>query len=404
MPPTAPIADSVAHVALLLALVLTLAKVGGEVAVRLKQSAVLGELVAGMILGNLPWPPLREVGANSSVELLAGLGVLILLFQVGLDSTVREVANVGLSAVRVAVLGTAFSFALGYLVVWWLMPDASTASRIFVAAAITATSVGITARVFKDLGGSRSREAHTILGAAVVDDIIGLIVLALEGSSVASSLIGILVKTVGFLVAAILVGARLTPRLFTLAARLRAPGAQLAVGLSFCFFLAWAADAMGLAPIVGAFAAGLVLEDNHSATFVARGERSLAQLIEPLSELLVPIFFVVMGLRADVRVLVQPETLLLTLGLTVAAILGKAGAGLGAARGVDRLTVAAGMMPRGEVTLIFASLGMTLVAGDASVLDRRGYSALVTVVILTTLLTPPALKKALTRAKREVGA
>jgi Kef-type K+ transport system membrane component KefB len=401
--PTTTAAESVAHVALLIALVLAAAKLGGEAAVRLKQSPVLGELLAGMVLGNLPWFPLRDVGANPAVELLTGLEVLILLFQVGLESTVRDVVEVGASALRVALLGTVGSFVAGFVLVSWLMPDASATSRIFVAASITATSVGITARVFKDLGHSRSKEARTILGAAVVDDIIGLIVLALVSGwvrsnvagapSLTSSLVWILVKTVGFLAVAILVGGRVAPRLLTAAAGLRAPGAQLAAGLAFCFFLSWAADAMGLAPLVGAFAAGLVLEDHHSARFVARGERSLAQLIEPLSEFLVPIFFVVMGLRADVRVLVQPETLLLAFGLTFAAIVGKLACGLGTPRGVDRLTVAFGMMPRGEVTLIFASLGMTLLVGGAPVLDRRGYSALVTVVILTTILTPPGLKK-----------
>jgi Kef-type K+ transport system membrane component KefB len=406
-----PAADSVAHVALLLALVLTAAKLGGEAAVRLKQSPVLGELLAGMLLGNLPWFPLREVGAEPSVELLAGLGVLILLFQVGLESTVRDVAEVGAGAVRVALLGTFGSFLAGFALVSWILPDSTATSRIFVAASITATSIGITARVFKDLGQSRSKEARTILGAAVVDDIIGLVVLALVtgwvkshiagGPSVTASLFWILVKTTGFLVVAIFVGGRIAPRLFATAARLRAPGAQLAVGLAFCFLLAWAADAMGLAPLVGAFSAGLVLEDHHSAKFVARGERSLAQLIEPLSEFLVPIFFVVMGLRADMRVLVQPATLLLVVGLTLAAILGKLSCGLGAARGVNRLTVAVGMMPRGEVTLIFASLGLTLASGGLSVLDRSGYSALVSVVILTTILTPPSLKKSFALANRQ---
>jgi Kef-type K+ transport system membrane component KefB len=149
---------------------------------------------------------------------------------------------------------------------------------------------------------------------------------------------------------------------------------------------------------VGAFAAGLVLEERHSAAFVARGERSLEELLQPLSSFLVPIFFVVMGLRADLRVLVGTDTFALLTALLVAAVAGKAVCALGAARGADRTVVALGMMPRGEVTLIFASLGLTLVSGGAPLLDRRAYSALVAVVVATTLLTPTLLERRLRRA------
>ena len=400
----------VAHLALLLALVLVAAKIGGEVAARLHQAPVLGELLAGMILGNLPWLPLRAIGADASLDLLAQLGVLLLLFEVGLESTVRGVLEVGVAAVRVAVLGTAGTFAAGYLLTRWLLPGASPAVHVFLGASLTATSVGITARVLKDLGQTRSREARTILGAAVIDDIIGLLGLALvsgwltarAGGTTASaaSLLWTLAKTVGFLATAIVIGVRVTPRLFALAAGLRTEGVLLALGLAFCFLLSWAASAMGLAPLVGAFAAGLVLEDFHSARFVARGERSLAQLGEPISGFLVPIFFVVVGMRADVRAFARPETLALAAALTCAAVVGKLACGLGVPRGDNRLAVAFGMMPRGEVSLIFASLGMTLQLGGAPVLDHQAYSALVVVVVLTTLLTPVSLKWSFARARR----
>jgi len=393
----------VAHLALLLALVLIAAKVGGEIATRLKQPPVLGELLAGMLVGNLPFPISKELASDASIEMLSQIGALILLFEVGLESTVRDVVAVGAAASRVAVLGTVGSFAAGWLVARLVLPDASAPTHVFLAASITATSVGITARVFKDIGQTRSREARTILGAAVLDDILGLVVLALvsgwiardnAGASAltATSLLLSIGKTAVFLAAALFVGIRFTPQLFALAARLHTAGALLAVGLAFCFFLSWGAEAIGLAPIIGAFAAGLVLEDLHSARFVARGERSLAQQVEPISGFLVPIFFVVMGLRADVRFFARLDTMALAAALTLAAIVGKLFCAFGAKSGVRRLAVAIGMMPRGEVTLIFASLGATLKINGAPVLDGRGYAALVAVVALTTLLAPTSLK------------
>ena len=397
-----------AHVALLLALVLIAAKLGGEIATRLKQPPVLGELLAGMLLGNLPVPAFANLGSDPSVNMLAQIGVLILLFEVGLESTVRDVLRVGVSAARVAILGTVGTFAVGWLVARLVMPHAEAATTVFIAASITATSIGITARVFKDLGQTKSDEARTILGAAVLDDIVGLIVLALvsgwisdhvagSGHADPAALLWTIGKILGFLIISIALGVRVTPRLFVFAAKLRTTGALLAVGLSFCFFLSWGASTIGLAPILGAFAAGLVLEDLHSAPFVDRGERSLSQQIEPISGLLVPIFFVVMGIRADVHAFAHLETLLLAIALTGAAIVGKLACALGAKPGVNRLAIAFGMIPRGEVTLIFASMGASLMINGAPVLGNTGYAALVMVVVLTTLVTPTALKISFSR-------
>lgn len=397
--------QSEAHVALLLAVILVAAKLGGELATRLKQPPVLGELLAGILLGNLHFLQLRQLGTDPSVDLLSKLGVLILMFEVGLESTVRDVLAVGAIGARVAILGTVASFGAGWIASALVLSSAGTATHVFVASAITATSVGISARVLKDLGKTRSGEARTILAAAVLDDIIGLVVLALVSGWVASrgagvapspgSIALVVVKTFGFFAVAIAAGVRFTPRLFAFAYALRTPGALLAVGLAFCFLLAWAADAMGLAPLVGAFAAGLVLEDFHSARFVARGERSLSELVEPLSGFLVPIFFVVMGLRADVRVFAEPRTALFAGALVAAATIGKMACGLGAGRGMNRWSVAIGMIPRGEVTLIFASLGVS-----RAVLDQSVYSALVAVVIVTTLVTPTALKASFARTPK----
>jgi Kef-type K+ transport system membrane component KefB len=253
----------------------------------------------------------------------------------------------------------------------------------------------------KDSGKSGTREAHTILGAAVLDDVIGLVVLAIVSAVVAQGGAGtvtawtvgwLIGKTVGFLAIALVVGVTMSPRVFRASALLRTDGALMATALSFCFLLAWASDLVGLSPIVGAFAAGLILDDSHSAKFVERGERSLRDRLEPVSSWLVPIFFCLMGMRADLAVLGHPASLLLVVALVLAALLGKLACALGAPRGVDRLAIALAMMPRGEVTLVFASLGLALRVGDRTMLDARQYSALVSVVILTTLVTPLALR------------
>lgn len=393
--------DPVSRLGLAIAVILVAAKVGGDLSVRVKQPSVLGELVAGILLGNLPLSFFRELRTDAGVDMLARIGVLVLLFEVGLDSTVQDVMRVGVPSLRVATLGTLGTLLFGWLASRLAAPGSSTLEQVFMAAALTATSVGISARVLKDLGASRSPEAHTILGASVLDDVLGLVVLAIVGSTVAHAGAGgltpwstafLVAKTIGFVAIALLAGTKLSPAIFRASARLRSGGALVAAGLSLCFALAWAADVIGLAPIVGAFAAGLVLEESHSARFVARGEASLRQRMEPISSWLVPIFFVLIGMRADFRALFDARALLLVVALFGAACVGKLVCALGAQRGVDRLAVAMGMLPRGEVSLVFANFGLTLKAGSRTLLDSRQYSALVAVVVLTTLATPPALR------------
>lgn len=399
--------DPIAHVALGLAVILVAAKVGGHVAARLGQAAVLGELIVGVLLGAAPVT--ARLAQEPGIDVVARIGALVLLFEVGLDLTVRDVLAVGRPAVVTGVLGTIASFAFGFLAALLLRPGTPGYLHAFIGASITATSVGITARVFKDLGRTRDVEAHVVLGAAVVDDVLGLLVLALVTGSIAAAAAGgdhrlsagaialTVVKAVGFLGGATLLGVKLAPAWFAFASRWRATGALLAAGLSMCFALAWAADLLGLAPIVGAFAAGLVLEESHSARFVARGERSLAEIVEPVSTFVVPVFFVVIGMRTDLRVLAHPAALALAAVLTLAAVLGKSACALGAPRGSRRVAVAVGMMPRGEVTLVYASLGGSLEVNGAPLLDGAAYSALVLVIVATTLLTPAALKASLAR-------
>ena len=396
--------DELGWLALGLAIIVTAALLGGHLAARIGQPAVLGELLAGMLLGNLPGlARLQFLGADPYLDILSRVGMLLLLFEVGLDLSVRDLFEVGSSSLLVAVIGTVSSLAIGTAAAALLLPGAPTATHVFLGAAITATSVGITARVLKDMGASRSGEAKIILGAAVVDDVLALVVLGAvaawagsgQGASAvrATAIVALVMKTVGFLVLAIALGTKFTPTWFRYAARLRTSGALLAVGLCFCFFLSWAASAIGLAALVGAFAAGLVLEDTHSEMFVQRGERSLGELLQPMTSFLVPIFFVLVGFRTDLAALAHPAVLALAVALSAAAVAGKLSCAVGVVnRGVRKLAVAAGMIPRGEVTLVFAALGSTLQLGQGPLLDERGYAAIVAVVVVTTLVTPAALK------------
>ncbi|MDQ6872433.1 MAG: cation:proton antiporter [Gemmatimonadota bacterium] len=412
-PATASASDSLAPVVLALAVILTSAKLGGDAAERIGQPAVLGELVVGVLVGNLSlfgvgW--FQFITANTAIGVLAQLGAVILLFEVGLESTVRDMMEVGLRSLLVAVLGVVTPWALGWWVGALLLPNHSVYVHAFLGAALTATSVGITARVLKDLGHAQSPEARIILGAAVIDDVLGLVVLAAVAAVIAaadsgaglsySALALVLAKALVFLFGALSLGVVLSPRLFSLASRLRGSGVLLATALVFCFTLAWLASIIGLAPIVGAYAAGLILEDLHYRDFTAKEERPLEDLVRPISSFLVPVFFVLMGMRVDLSTFMRPEILGLAAVLTLAAVIGKQACALGALGSrLDWLSIGIGMVPRGEVGLIFASIGLTLVVHGERIIDAATYSAVVIMVVLTTLITPPALKWSLNRQR-----
>jgi Kef-type K+ transport system membrane component KefB len=398
-------ADPVASVVAGLAVVLLAAKLGGDLATRIGQPAVLGELIVGVLLGNLAYvgvPWFDHLKSDPGLDMLARLGVLILLFEVGLESTVPQMLRVGPSALLVALVGVAVPLVLGWGVGAMLLPEASGYVHAFLGAALCATSVGITARVLQDMGRAQSPEARIILGAAVIDDVLGLLVLAVvsgaisaadQGGTLSVPTVAMLVIKAGiFLVVSLALGVWLSPKVFSLASRLQARGVLLALGLSFCFFLAWLADRIGLAPIVGAFAAGLILEDLNYRDFVNRGEHGLEELVRPISSFLTPVFFVVMGMRTDLRAFLDVNVLVLATALTVAAIAGKQACGLGVVSpGVDRVTVGLAMIPRGEVGLIFANIGLSLKLDGQPVVSPQVFSALVVMVIATTFITPPAL-------------
>jgi Kef-type K+ transport system membrane component KefB len=398
-------ADAFASALLALAVILGGAKLGGDLASRLGQPSVLGELVVGVILGNLDLAGIsfgEAILADPFVHALAELGVVLLLFEVGLESTVSQMLRVGGSALAVAVLGVIAPMILGFGVGLWLLPEASTYVHLFLGATLSATSVGITARVLKDLGQVHTPEARIILGAAVIDDVLGLVVLAAvtaliqaadAGAAISAGPVLLLaLEAIGFLGVAIGLGVLLTPALYRAAAHLRGGGVLLGTSLAFCFGLSWLASAVNLAPIVGAFAAGLILESAHYRPFVERGDHQLEELIHPVVAFLGPIFFVFMGMRVDLATFADTSVLGLATALTVVAILGKQVSSLGILqKDVRRLPVGVGMIPRGEVGLIFANIGMGLHIGGVPIVSAAVYSAVVVMVIATTLVTPPLL-------------
>jgi Kef-type K+ transport system membrane component KefB len=399
----------VGEVFLGLAVILSVAKLGGHVSERLGQPAVLGELLMGILLGNCGIAWLSGLASDPSLELLAELGVVLLLFEVGLESRVAEILAVGPRSLTVAVLGVITPWLMGWGLGAILLPQHSVYVHAFLGAVLTATSVGITARVLKDLGRAQTREARIILGAAVIDDVLGLLILALVAGVIRAADVGgtvsfsqillLLGRAVLFLVATVTIGVALMPKMFRLTAGLKGSGVLLSTGLAVCFLLSYGASAMGLAPIVGAYAAGLILEESHFAPFVSRGERSLADLVSPIASFAGPVFFVLMGLRMDLRAMLDPGVASLTLALTLAAVLGKQACSLGAlGGGLDALSVGIGMIPRGEVGLIFANLGLTLAVQGEQIVDRGVYSAVILMVLVTTVVTPPVLKWSLARA------
>jgi Kef-type K+ transport system membrane component KefB len=401
-----------------LGLMLVVAKLGGEVCERFEQPAVLGELAGGILLGNLAlvgvtvFEPLKTDGI---VGALAQLGVILLLFEVGLESDFKALLAVGWSALLVALAGTCASLALGWLVAAYFLPDAPRLVHLFIGASLCATSIGITARVLRDLDKLQTREARIILGAAVVDDVLGLVILAVVAGSIAAvaagasvsklSVLGIALKAAVFLVGATLLGQYVVPRGLRGLGRFEVRGVLLTSAVAFCLLLAWTAHLFGLAPIIGAFAAGLVL-DEVSFESVPRYEKGdLQALLAPIGTIFVPLFFVLTGMRVDLRLIARPALIGFALALTLAALLGKQLCGaVVLERKVRRLAVGFGMWPRGEVELIFASVGATLLLPGASgnlapVVNGATYGAIVCVVLITTLVTPPLLKWTLTRRR-----
>jgi Kef-type K+ transport system membrane component KefB len=364
--------------------VLAAAKVAAELAERLGVPAVVGEIVAGIIVG----PSLLGlVGGNDEVlRTLGEIGVILLLLEVGMEMDLGELGRVGRSSLLVATVGVVAPMALGIGAMHLIGSDGNTA--LFVGAALTATSVGITARVFGDLRALATTEARTVLGAAVADDVMGLVVLTVvvrlvtEGSVSALSVAGIVAVAVAFLVVGGVAGLRLAGPLFALIERVsRSTGTMVALALAFTLAFARLADAARLAPIIGAFLAGIALNRADQAPVIRRE-------LAPVGHLFIPVFFLGIGIDAEISAFGRVEVLRDAAILLACAVVGKLVSPLGAIGSPgDKLLIGLGMLPRGEVGLIFATLGLqTGVIGDDL------YASLLLVVLVTTLATPQLLK------------
>lgn len=398
------------------------AKIGGELCARVNLPTVLGELVGGVVVGvsalhlivfpegagetgsvlmqlvgataNLEPEPLLSVfrGESEVVSILAELGVIILLFEIGLESDLKELIRVGPQAAIVAVVGVVVPFALGTVGLIALF-GVATVPAVFAGAALTATSIGITAKVLAELQKLSSKEGQIIIGAAVLDDVLGIIVLAVVASLAKTGEIEILnvvyliIGAAVFLVGAIFIGRLLSPVFVGLVDQMQTRGQVIISSLIFAFVLSYIAATIQLEAILGAFAAGLILAETSK-------RKELEEQITPIADMLVPVFFVVVGARTDISVLnpLEPsnrEGLIIASFLVVVAILGKAitGFAIFGQSGINRLAIGVGMIPRGEVGLVFAGVGSA-----SGALSEALEAAIIVMVIFTTFVAPPLLR------------
>ena len=365
------------------------ARLLGELAARLGQSAVLGELLAGVLLGG---SLLNLVQATDTLKLLGEVGIILLLFEIGLESDLQSFLKVGWSAAAVAILGVVTPFLLGYALA--LALHMTQFQAVFIGVALTPTSVAIPVRVLHDLGRLATPEGNIILGAAVLDDILALVGLSVIVGMAESGIVSWFEvgRTAGlailFLTLAILLGIRYAHLFSGLVNKMNTRGALVIAAMIFALLLSYSADAVGLAPLVGALAAGLVLaKTEHHAHIEER--------IKPVADVFVPVFFVLVGVAVDLSHL-NPfnsqnwPVLLLAGALTFAAVTGKLVSGLPAMGAqLNRWGIAIGMIPRGEVVMIFAVMGLS-----NQIITEGQYGALLIVVVVTTLITPVLLKLA----------
>jgi Kef-type K+ transport system membrane component KefB len=416
-------------VLLSLVVIFLASKVGGELCARIDLPPVLGELIGGVVVGlsvlkllafpgeggsggedslimsflertaGMPHEAISEVFSSQGeiISTLSELGVILLLFEIGLESDLKELIRVGPQAAIVAVVGVVVPFAAGTLgLIAFFQVD--TIPAIFAGAALTATSIGITAKVLAEIQQLSSKEGQIIIGAAVLDDVLGIIVLAVVASLVKtgevkiSAIIWLVVGAVVFLLGAILLGRLLSPFFVTLVNNLKTRGQLLLSALIFAFLLSYIAAAIHLEAILGAFAAGLVLAETEK-------RRELEEQVVPLADFLVPIFFVVVGAQTDLSVLnptvpSNREGLIIATFLVVVAIIGKVVTGLTVfgAEKLNRLAIGVGMIPRGEVGLVFAGVGSA-----TGVLSEALDAAIIVMVIFTTFVAPPLLRVAFNR-------
>ena len=371
-------------------IIYTAALIAAEIAQRLKTPAVVGEIAVGCLIGPglLAW-----AGLNEPLEILAQIGAVLLLFSVGLETRIEELTKIGKTAVSVGVLGVIVPFVMGG--VWAHYSGYPTSKALFIAAAFVATSAGITARVLQELKVLDRIESRVILGAAVIDDILAMLLLGVVTSISAGdgihlwSLAMVVLQAIGFILLIGFFGSRLIERRSHLLDLPVNPLSALTIALAACLGLSVLAEKVGLAAIIGAFLAGMVLAESKQ-------RRELEEQSKPLLAFLVPFFFVVTGMKVDLVELANPSTIAVVLVVTVLAVVSKfAGCGLGA-WGLGRRSAAivgVGMVPRGEVGIIIASLGY-----QAQIFSAHMYAVIIAVSLLTSVIAPPLLTRLFSHA------
>ena len=397
------VSDTFTRTSLLLILMITLADVCGFIFERLGMAEILGEIYAGIMLGNLALLgidfDLSQLLRSSEFMVYSSeLALVLLLFIVGLESDMRGLLKVGRNALAVAVTGVALPVALA-LAAGAFLGFGSGLKGWFVGAMLAATSVGITAKILGDNGLVKTRSAQVILGAAVIDDVVGILLLAVLASVVvtgevsAGQLLWIVAKALLFFAGALFIGQKFMPGVVHIISLNK--HSSVWTGFALCLALGFAqlAHFAGLAPLIGAFVAGLLLDDVDFRVGDALQKHRLEELVKPISDIMLTIFFVGIGAQVQLQTLRDPAILLLIVSLTVVAIISKGVAGYAVrGPGFDKLGIGFGMIPRGEVGLVFAAF-----AFGHQVFDAQMYSALVLVVLLTTLVGPILLKPRLSR-------
>ena len=397
------VSETFTRTSLLLILMITLADLCGFLFERMGMAEILGEIYAGIMLGNLA---LVCINFDLSKLLLTSefmvysseLALVLLLFLVGLESDMRALLRVGRNAVAVAASGVVLPVLLG-LAGGAVLGYGMGLQGWFVGAMLAATSVGITAKLLGDNGLVNTRSARVILGAAVIDDVLGILLLAVlasvvvSGEASATELLWIVAKALLFFGGALLIGQKLMPGVIHIISLNK--HSSVWTGFALCLALGFAqlAHFAGLAPLIGAFMAGLILDDVDFRVGNALQKHTLEELVKPISDIMITIFFVGIGAQVHLQALLNPQIVLIIVSLTVLAILSKGVAGFAVrGRGYDRLGIGYGMIPRGEVGLVFAAF-----AYGHQVFSSDMYSALVLVVLLTTLVGPILLKPRLAR-------
>lgn len=450
--------DPIAFVLLAVTTIFFFAIVGRYTARRLNQPSVLGELLIGMLVGNLfyyygfplavllregssTFEIVREIlkgtpvnqavnsiipNVNYAQQVIAALsgphgadflkisyivdifsryGVIFLLFMVGLESSVEEMKHTGRDSFFVALIGVVAPMLLGFGIAYFLLPNESYQADLFIAATLSATSIGITARVLTEMSKLRTREARTILGAAMLDDVLGLIILAVVSSLVISGaidlvvVIRIIISAFLFFTGVLFLGPIVLRKTIHFFRFLEHWEAKLFICFIFIMTLSWLASMIQLATIIGAFTAGIILHDDYfdGLSGGKKEKRSIYHLLSPLEFILTPMFFIVIGIQVKLECFYHLNVVILASGLILAAVLGKIVSGYGACAKDDRVLIGIGMLPRGEVGLVFASIGRTL-----GVISDDLFSAIVLMVMVTTFIAPPLLKMRYAKRDRKI--